>query len=101
MLVVESFVDAHVVVAPAEMAGCPRLDTCSRASGDGVYHYVLIQHQVLGQREEPQLDAGGKTAGIGYMFGFARSPAVQFGQTVDEVMFRRSDTVIHGKVDDP
>ena len=44
MLVLESFVDAHVVVAPAEVARGTRFHSGTRTSGDGIHHDVIIQH---------------------------------------------------------
>ena len=42
VLVFESFVYTHIVVTPAEMTGCTGFYSRSRASCNGVYHYVLI-----------------------------------------------------------
>ena len=100
VLVLESLVDAYVIVAPAEVAGCTRLYACARAAGDGIHHDVIVQHQVLGKREQSQLDAGGKTTRIGNVLRLAGGAAVQFRQAVDEVVLGRGDAVIHREVDD-
>lgn len=50
MLVLESFVDTHVVVAPAEVARGARFHTGAGTSGNGVHHDIIIQHQMFGKR---------------------------------------------------
>ena len=44
VLVLESFVNTHVVVAPAEVARGTRFHSGTRTSGDGIHHDVIIQH---------------------------------------------------------
>ena len=80
------------------MACSARLDTCSGAARDGVHHDVVVQHQVLGQRKQSQLDAGGEATGISYVTGLADSTAVQFGQAVDEVVAFGLQAVVHGEI---
>ena len=55
---------------------------------------------MLGERQQPQLYAGGKAARIGYMLCLAGGAAVQFRQAVNEVVVRRGYAVVHGEVDD-
>lgn len=100
MLVLESFVDAHVVVAPAEVARGARFHTGAGTSGNGVHHDIIVQHQMFGERQQAQLYAGGKAARIGYVLRFAGGTAVQLRQAVDEVVFGRGYAVVHGEVDD-
>ena len=82
------------------MARGTRFHSGTRTSGDGIHHDVIIQHQVLGERQQPQLYAGGKAARIGYMLCLAGGAAVQFRQAVNEVVVRRGYAVVHGEVDD-
>ena len=100
MLVLESFVDAHVVVAPAEVARGARFHTGAGTSGNGVHHDIIVQHQMFGERQQAQLYAGGKAARIGYVLRFAGGTAVQLRQAVDEVVLGRGYAVVHGEVDD-
>ena len=100
VLVLEGLVDADVVVAPAEVARGARLDARACAACDGVHHDVVVQHQVLGQGEKAQLDAGGKAAGVGHVLGRAGGAAVQLGQAVDEVVIVALEAVVHREVDD-
>ena len=55
---------------------------------------------MLGQRQQAQLDAGGKTARIGHVLAMADGTAVQFGQTIDEIMVVALQAVVHAQVDD-
>ena len=100
VLVFESLVDTQVVVAPAEVARGTRLDACARAARDGVHHDVVVQHQVLGQGKQAQLDAGGEAAGIGHVLGRAGGATVQLGKAVDEVVVVALEAVVHREVDD-
>ena len=101
VLVLERLVDAQVIVAPTEVARRARLDARPGAARDGVHHDVVVQHQVLGQGEQSQLDAGGEAAGVGHVQGGAGGAAVQFRQAVDEVVALGLQPVVHGEVDDP
>ena len=85
MLVLEGFVHTHVVVAPAEVARCSRLDACTGAAGDGIHHNVAVQHQMLGKWKQSQLDTGGEASGVGNMFCRTGGPAVEFGEPVNKV----------------
>ena len=37
------FIDAHIIITPAEMAGSTRFHPCPCTSGNGIYHYILVQ----------------------------------------------------------
>ena len=100
VLVRERLVDRDVVIPPAEMGGRRRLDACACRTGDGVHVQVRIQHQMLGQGQDPQLDAGGETAGVRDVAGVADAAPVQFGQAVNEIVFGAFDPVVHAEVDD-
>ena len=100
VLVFEGFIDTQVVVAPTEVARGSRLHARAGAAGDGVHQDVAVQHQVFGKRKQAQLDAGGEATGICHVFRLAGGAAVQFRQTVDEIVVGRSDAVIHGEVND-
>ena len=100
MLVLKSFIYAHVVVTPTEVARGTRFHSGTRTSGDGVHHDVIVQHQMFGKRQQAQLYAGGEAARIGYMLGFTSGTAVQLRQAVDEVVFGRGYAVVHGEIDD-
>ena len=52
------------------------------------------------QRKQTQLDAGGKAAWVGYMFGCAGGTTIQLRQTVNKVVVIRLQTIVHGEVDD-
>ena len=82
------------------MARRARLDARPGAARDGVHHDVVVQHQVLGQGEQAQLDAGGEAAGVGHVHGGAGGAAVQFRQAVDEVVALGLQAIVHGEVDD-
>ena len=99
VLVLESFVHAHVVVAPAEVACRSRLDARTGTAGDGIHDNVIVQHQVLGKRKQSQLDAGCEASGVGNMLCRTGSPAVQLGQSVNKVMVIALDAIVHGEVD--
>ena len=99
MLVLECFVHTHIVVSPTEMTGSTRFHSGSRTSCNGIYHYIIRQHQILGKRKQTKLDAGCKTAGVGYVLRRTSGAAVQFRQTVDKVVVVTFDTVVHGEVD--
>ena len=81
------------------MTGSTRFHSGARTSCNGIYHHIIRQHQVLGERKQTKLYAGCKTTGIGYVLRRASGPAVQFRQTVDKVMVIAFDTVVHGEVD--
>ena len=61
---------------------------------------IAVEHQVLGQREQTQLDAGGKAARIGYVLGRTGSAAVELGQAIDKVVVGSLQAVVHREVDD-
>ncbi len=88
MLVLESFVDAHVVVAPAEVARGARFHTGAGTSGNGVHHDIIVQHQMFGERQQGKLYAGGEATGVGYVHCSGYRAAVQFGQAVNVVVAR-------------
>ena len=96
----ESLVDADVVVAPAEVACRAGLHACSGRAGDGIDRDVTGEHQVLGQGEQAELDAGGEAARIGHVAALADGAPVEFRQAVDEVMVIGLDAVVHREVDD-
>ena len=81
------------------MTGSTRFHSGSRTSCNGIYHYIIRQHQILGKRKQTKLDAGCKTAGVGYVLRRTSGATVQFWQTVDKVVVVTFDTVVHGEVD--
>ena len=99
MLVLECFVHTHIVVSPTKMTGSTRFHSGSRTSCNGIYHYIIRQHQILGKRKQTELDAGCKTAGIGYVLCRTSGTAVQFRQTVDKVVVVAHNAVVHREVD--
>ena len=62
--------------------------------------YLVVEQQVLGQRQERQLNGRGKTAGVGHPFGANDIFPVQLGQPVYEVVPRSVEPVVGRQVDD-
>ncbi len=86
MLMAESLVDAHVVVAPREMGRRTGLDAGAGRPRDGVDADVALEQSHLGGGQQSELDAGGEAAGIGHMLRLGDAAAVDFGQAIDEVV---------------
>ena len=99
MLVRERLVDRDVVVAPAIMRRGGRLHARTRRAGNRVHVQVGVQHQMLGQREETQLDTRGEATGVGDMLRLANPTAVQLRKAIDEVVRPVLDAVVHAQVD--
>ena len=83
MLVLEGLVDAQVVGPPGEVGGGTRLLSGTRRARDGMHQHIVMDEAVGGCGQQPQLDGGGETAGVGHKVGRADGVAVQFGQAVD------------------
>jgi hypothetical protein len=98
MLMAERLIDTHIIVTPTEVGSCTRLYSCTRTTGNGIHHHIIVQQQILGQWQQAQLNASSKATGIGYMLAMADSAAIQFRQSVYKVMVIALDSVIHAKV---
>ena len=101
VLVREGLVDGDVVVAPAEMGRGRGFDARSRGSRDGVDMQVVVEHQMFRQGQDGQLDAGGEAARVGHVARLHDLLAVQLGESVDEIMLRALQAIVHREVDDP
>ena len=86
VLVLEKFVDRHVVVAPGEMSSSSRFLACTCRSRDGIHCDVVGKQSCLCQWEQTQLDTGGKTSGVGQMLALTDGIPVGLGQTIDKVV---------------
>jgi hypothetical protein len=82
------------------MTRSSRFYTCSGTSGNGVYHHVVVQQQMLGQWQKSELNACSKASRVSYVLAMTDSAAIQFWQTIYKVMVVRFDAVVHGQVDD-
>ena len=100
VLVAEGFVDAHVVVAPAEVGHRRRLAASARATDDGVHINVIVEHEVLGQGQQAEGDAGGKVTRVGHEAALADGTAVQLGQSIDKLIILSLEAVATREVDD-
>lgn len=97
----ERLVYGYVVVAPRVVACCSGFDSGAGASGDGSDVYRAVDEEVLSQREECQLYCGGEASGVGDVSCSADDAfAVQFGQSVYEVVCSVFDAVVGAEVDD-
>ena len=112
VLVRKHLIDTHIVVAPRKMLCRSGFHPGSRGTGDGIDGHVAVEEMHGGGGQESQLDAGGKTARIGYVARMTDSLPVDFGKTIDEVMgiggrCRSADNLFRfpaevlGKVDNP
>lgn len=86
VLVGEGLVDAQVVVAPREVCGGTGLLTGTRRARDGIHADGTAEQTHLCRRQQRQLDARGKAAGVGQVARLTDLGAVDLGQTVDEVV---------------
>ena len=86
VLVGEGLVDAQVVVAPREVRGGAGLLTGTRRARDGIHADGTVEQAHLCRRQQRQLDARGKAAGVGQVARLTNLRAVDLGQSVDEVV---------------
>ena len=100
VLMHEGLVDAHIVVAPAEGGLRRGLVTRTRAADDGVDVDVVGEHEVLGQGEQAQGDAGGEVAGVGHEAALADGAAIELGETIDKLLVVALEAVVAREVDD-
>ena len=101
VLMLERLVDAHVVVTPRIVGGSARLNASASAAGDGVDVDCVVEHQVLCQRQQCELHSGGEAARVGYMIGLVHdASAVEFRQTIHEVVSAVFDAEVGREVDD-
>ena len=100
MLMTESLVNAHIVVSPAEMCRSTRLYTRTRASGYGIDSDICLKQSGFGQRQQAKLYTSGKTSGISHMSRLSDGLTVQFRQTVNVIVTRRSQTEILCQIND-
>ena len=99
MLMLERLVDAHVVVAPAEVCSCRRLHTCTCRTCDSIHRDVAVEQMMLCKRKESQLYAGCETSGVGNIAALAGVATVEFGKTIDKVVVGTFETEVHREVD--
>ena len=100
MLVYKGLVDADIVVAPTEMCHRRGLVSCACAADDSMHVDVVVEHQVLGQWEQAERDAGGKVSRVGNQTALAYSATIEFGQAIDKLILIALQAETARKVDD-
>ena len=99
MLMRERLIDRHIIVTPTEMRSSGRLHARSRRSRDRVHVQIGVQHQMLRQRQNRQLDTCGETSRIRHMVRATNPTTVQLRKPVHEIMLRPLDPIIHTEID--
>ena len=100
VLMSKRFVDTHVIVTPAEVCSCSGFYSSSCAAGYSIYHNIIVQHQVFGQRKQTKLNTCSKASRVGYVFTLADGTAIQFRKPVNKIMAFILNAVVHRKVND-
>ena len=61
---------------------------------------LRIKHQMFGKGKQSELDTGCEATGIGDVTRAANASAVQFRQSIDEIVFFALQPIVHAEVDD-